>query len=370
MRNLVKLRSVGSCKNAFIIVVVVVAASSFSGFVSGQAVLNFSSTVSPAVISLGNDIPTRTAVMEIKKAFPNTNILSFEDYNELKRNFPRHAKYLFYIGHGDLSGLYVGQSVVSWNDINSLAVTYEGIHQFFLACYSDAVNSPDRTTFSSSVDAITAAKLSILQIKLFESKIISTDVALAVLEMTNEILSHEQDIIDGKKEALYLATESGYTLAFQKVNIRSGWWIFLRDENVLYLNMGPSIIDSVLFIGGAIIIPMAGKIADKIVAVIGVIGIMTAAVWAALLIAFIVLAAVSFYWNMDHRGGNDVKFGYGANIYPVPLPYLRFDNTYNQAGGDFIIPLVNFLGPLMIYCVASAVALSFLPNNIWYGVTI
>lgn len=358
-----------SYAKAGIFTMTVVFATICAGLAVGQALAYFENSTSPAILSLGDDEAIQAAIKEIRDELPNSRVIEINDYNKLQKTFPHYSKYLFYVGHGETSGLQVGSLLVPWEDINSIAASYRGFHQFFVSCYSDSIASTERTTFSGSVDAIIAAKISVIKVRLYETNHFTSKNALSIVEAINEILTRHNALYNGEELVIPLATESGYDLAFQKVYIRDSFFgITTREENVLYINMAPWIVNSLLFIGGLTAVMLADKIAAALVEIIGVVFGMTALLWGIVIAAVIIIAVVSLLWNMDRRGGNDAKFGLGAQYWPFPFPYLRYDNTYNKEGGDFIVPIPH---PAIIsVCYHVALALAFLPNKVWYGVNV
>ncbi|MFW9906600.1 MAG: hypothetical protein ACFFFH_19995 [Candidatus Thorarchaeota archaeon] len=350
-----------------LILMTIVATSFISTILAvSQAKTLYIESTSPTIIAFGNDEAIQTAVREIKNDIPNTRIKEINDYSSLKKTFPRYAKYIFYVGHGEEAGLLVGTSLISWDDINALVHNFNGVHQFFVACHSDSIAATRRTTFSGKIDAIIAAKISVTWIKIYDTPKITLENALSIVEMVNEIVMREYALSNGEISVISLATESGHDLAFKRQYYKDTWFgITTREEMVLYLNMAPWIVNSLIALGMTFVGVVAGELASAIYAASLC---LTCGLWALILTAFIIIAMVSLLWNMDRRGNHDAKVGYGCQYWPVPTPYIRFDNTYKKRGGDVIYPISD--PTLILYCYPVALALSFIPNNVWYGVSL
>ncbi len=353
------------------LILITIMATSFVSTIlaTHQAKTFYIESTSPTIIALGNDEAIQTAVREIKNNIPNSRIKEINDYSTLKETFPVYAKYIFYVGHGEETGLLVGTSLISWDDINTLALNFKGVRQFFVACHSDSIVTTGRTTFSGKIDAIVAAKISVTWSKIYDNPKITLENTLPIIKMVNEIVMREYALSNGEEEVISLATESGYDLAFKRRYYKDSFFgITTREENALYINIAPWLVNLLIIAGGIWISYVAGELAAALFYYTYGFVITSAGLWGIIIAAFIIIAIVLLTWNMGKRGNNDAKFGYGCQYWPIPVPYLRLDNTYKKKGGDVIYPIAD--ATLILYCYPVALALSYLPNNVWYGVSI
>ncbi len=354
---------------SLILMTIMTTSSLSSIFATCQAQTLYIDNISPTIMALGNDEAIQAAVREIKNNIPNSRIKEINDYSTLKKTIPIYAKYIFYVGHGEETGLLVGTSLIPWDDINTLVLNYKGVHQFFVACHSDSIATTGRTTFSGKIDAIVAAKISATWTKIYDIPKFTSENALPIVKMVNEIVTRENALSNGEESIISLATESGYDLAFKRRYYKDSFFgITTREENVLYVNIAPWIVDLLIITGSLWISKVASELATAIMFYTYGFVITTVGVWSIILAAFIIVAIVLILWNKARRGYHDAKIGYGCQYWPIPIPYLRLDNTYKREGGDVIYPITE--PTLMWWCYPVALALSVIPNNVWYGVSI
>lgn len=130
---------------AFGVFFLILLSSSFF-FLPTSHALNELSTA-PLIIKLGEDKAIDYTVQKITMFIPSANIVSINSMNSLTTASRSFGGYVIYVGHGEISGLHVGNTLVSWTDIKTMIQNSPSSTYILASCYSKAAEAEGKVTF-------------------------------------------------------------------------------------------------------------------------------------------------------------------------------------------------------------------------------
>lgn len=302
----------------------------------------------PVVISFGNSKEVNTAVNTLEKNYPNVDVIRYKDIHSISAalTLMRSHSILILVGHGNTDGILNSNKIISWQQIGNWVNSLPNNKIIFLSCNSNSVKpfiDKPFYGFTGNIDAVLGALAVAAALKINSHQDLN-----GVFNLGSQFQERYNKLITNEIIPLNLAaTESGYSLAFEKQYIYTqecvwGVCVKLTEENILWINA-----DTV--IGGGLasgVLSVIGKYSNQIgAAVAGSVGewvidgvTLTAAWWAGIVFALIVAIWASIIINMGCRKLNDMKIGIGAEYVPINVIYYKMDD---QASGIWSVPVTD-----------------------------